>query len=118
MLQKLSLKHDQDMRELAGGPHRLLARAQIVESSDGGTGSGSGPHGGSQETRTRARAGSTVAERQETVIQCFGVQGGGGLPSRGNTNNPAQGQGDQDIQRARGDQERGREPECWTKGSR
>ena len=133
------------------GAHRLLARAQITESGEGGIGSRSGLQGGSHETRTRARAGSAVHARgsgirgsthgrgggttQTSADDLHGargsaagksdrvllsVQGEGGLINGGNSSSAAQGKGDDDVQLARSDQQRGREGarECRTEGSR
>ena len=106
------------------GANRLLARAQNPPSSEGGDGSRSGPHGGSQEERERARAAFVEALAVEAegapkqVLATFmansdrllwSVQGERGTLSWRNPSSAAQGEGGDGVQRARSAQERGRE---------
>ena len=59
-LEKLSLKHDQEIRELAGALTDFWLAPKTLRAAKAGIGSRSGLHGGSQEERKRARAGSAI----------------------------------------------------------
>ena len=120
-LQKLSQNHDQDMRERARAVTDVWLAPKSLKVVTAGLEAGAGH---TEEVKKRGRghglgapsARGRAAGNIDRVLWL--VQGQGLLFDRGSASNPAQGQGDGDVQRAGRDQERGREPECWTKGPR
>ena len=111
-LEKLSLKHDQFMRELAGALTDFWLAPKSLKAVTAGLEAGADHV---EEVKKRGRGhgrGAPYTHVAAAFVDSLTAEtegrGQGGLLSRENAGNPAQGQGGDDIQRAGGDQERGR----------
>ena len=146
-LQKLSLQHDQELGELAGALTDFWLAPKSLKAVKAGLEAGAdymeevkkrGRRHGLGAPYTHVAAAfvealtaeaegqpkqvlttfmAHVAARQETVTD-WSVQSEGGLINGGNSSSAAQGKGDDDVQLAGSDQQRGREGarECRTEG--